>query len=104
FPDATVVIDHFARIGADGMMREQDVASLVALARRPHVYVKLSAYWGLGAGAPPYDDLAPMIRRLLDAFGPDRLMWASDGPYGMTRGSYPDAVALVRDRLDFLTP
>jgi predicted TIM-barrel fold metal-dependent hydrolase len=44
-----------------------------------------------------------MIRRLLEAFGPRRLMWASDAPY-QTQGenSYRASIALVRDRMDFL--
>ena len=45
----------------------------------------------------------PMIRRLFEAYGPDRLMWASDSPYQLTEpNSYGASVALVRDRLDFV--
>jgi predicted TIM-barrel fold metal-dependent hydrolase len=45
-----------------------------------------------------------MIRRLFEAYGPDRLMWASDSPYQLTEpNSYGAAVAVVRDRLDFVS-
>jgi len=45
-----------------------------------------------------------MIRRLRDTFGPQRLMWATDCPYQVQRGhTYADAIALIRDRLDFLS-
>ncbi len=103
-PDTPVVIDHFARIGVDGQFRDADVAALVRIARHKHTYVKVSAFYALGKKKPPHDELAPMIRKLLDSFGPKRLMWASDAPY-QTRGAntYKDSIALVRDRLDFLS-
>lgn len=103
-PDTPVVIDHFARIGGDGQIREADVAALCRVARRPKTTVKLSAYYALGMKRPPYLDLAPMIRRLLDAFGVERLMWASDSPYQLAgKNSYDDSIALPRERLDFLS-
>lgn len=103
-PETPVVIDHFARIGADGEIRDADVAALVRLARHKHASIKISAYYALGQKKPPHDELIPMIRKLHDAFGPERLMWASDAPY-QTQGanSYKASIALVRDRIDFLT-
>ena len=42
-----------------------------------------------------------MIRRLLEAFGPKRLMWASDSPYQLQgANTYKASIGLVRDRLD----
>ena len=38
-----------------------------------------------------------------DEFGPDRLMWASDCPFQVDDESYDDSVALIRDRLDYLS-
>ena len=104
FPDTPVVIDHFARIGMDGQIREDELKQLCALAKHKHTHVKISAYYALGQKKPPYLDLLPMIRRLLDTFGPQRLMWASDSPYQIVDGhNYHDSIALIRDRLDFLT-
>ena len=98
-PDTTVVIDHFARIGVDGEMRDADLKNLVALARHKKVHVKLSAYYALGKKADPYEDLLPMIRRVLTAFGPERCMWASDAPYQVVKGhTYASSIALLRDR------
>jgi predicted TIM-barrel fold metal-dependent hydrolase len=103
-PDTPVVIDHFARIGIDGEIRESDLAALCKLARHHHVAVKISAFYALGKKAPPYSDLAPMIRRLLDALGPERLMWATDCPFQVQPGhTYSQSIELVRDRLDFLS-
>ena len=100
-PDTPVVVDHFARIGADGEIRDDDVKALCKLARHRHTHVKVSAFYALGKKKPPHDELVPMIRRLLDAFGPKRLMWASDSPYQLQGGNtYRASIALVRDRLD----
>ena len=87
----------------------RDLEALLALAKHPQVNVKVSAYYALGAKKPPYDDLAPMIRRLRDAYGAARLMWATDCPYQVQPGasgeahSYAASLELVRDRLDFLS-
>ena len=104
YPQTPVVIDHFARIGMDGPIRDNDVEKLCRLARHKHTHLKVSAYYALGAKKAPYLDLAPMIRRVLDAFGPERLMWASDCPFQVEDGhTYRDSIELVRSRLDFLS-
>ena len=104
FPKTPVVIDHFARIGADGVIRDEQLESLARLADHAHVHVKTSAFYALGKKQPPYTDLAPMIRRMRDAFGADRLMWASDCPYQVGPGhEYAAAIRLVREGLDFLS-
>ena len=59
----------------------------------------------MGKKKAPYTDLGPMIRRLLEAFGPERLMWASDSPFQVVKGhNYRDSIDLIARRLDFLTP
>ena len=104
FPRTPVVIDHFSRIGADGTIRKGDLDNLCALARHKSSHVKTSAFYALGKKKAPYLDLGPMIRRLLDAFGPERLMWASDCPFQVVKGhEYAPSIDLVRDRLDFLS-
>lgn len=103
FADTPVVIDHFGRVGIDGAVRDRDVAALCRLARHRKTYVKLSAFYALGRKKSPYLDLLPMIRRLIDAFGVERLMWATDCPYQVQQGhTYADSIALIRDHLDGL--
>lgn len=104
FPQTRVVIDHMARLGADGTIRPADVAQLCRLARHRHVAVKVSAFYALGKKQPPYDDLLPLIRRVLDAFGPARCMWASDAPYQVQPPhTYAASISLIRDRLEGLS-
>ncbi len=104
FPYTNVIIDHLGRIGADGSIRDDDVQALCDLAQHPRVYVKVGAFYALGAKKAPYTDLSPLIRRVLQAFGSRRLMWESDCPFQVVNGyRYDDSVALIRDRLDYLS-
>ncbi|HVU86559.1 MAG TPA: amidohydrolase family protein [Pirellulales bacterium] len=101
--DTPVVIDHCARIGMTGEIHEADLTQLCRLARHKNTYVKISAFYALGKKKSPYTDLAPMIRKLYEAFGAQRLMWATDCPYQVQgEHTYPDSIELVRSRLDFL--
>jgi predicted TIM-barrel fold metal-dependent hydrolase len=104
FPETTVIIDHLGRIGAGGTIEPADVEALCGLARHPRVLVKVGAFYALGKKTPPYLDLTPLIRRVVQAFGAERCMWESDCPFQVVRDSYADSIGLVRDRLDFLTP
>lgn len=103
FPDTPVVIDHLARIGISGSIIDREIRALCALARYPKVKVKVSAFYALGKKKPPHLDLAPLIKRVHEAFGPKRLMWGSDCPFQVQHETYEDSVSLVRDRLDFLS-
>ena len=104
YPDTSVVIDHFARIGVNDSIEESSLKSLTDLAKHKHVHVKISAYYALGAKKPPHTELIPMIRRLISAFGVERLMWGSDSPYQIVPpNTYSDSVKLITERCDFLS-
>lgn len=104
YPDTPVVIDHLCRIGADGQFREADINALCGLARQPQIKIKVSAFHALGRRQPPYLDLAPLIRRVFDAYGPQRLMWGTDSPFQVNKGNtYAASFGLIHDRLDFLS-
>ena len=103
FPGTTVIIDHLGRIGTTGTIEPHDVDALCALAKHPRVLVKVGAFYALGKKTPPYLDLAPLIQRVVAAFGARRCMWESDCPFQVVAQKYTDSLALVRDRLDFLS-
>jgi predicted TIM-barrel fold metal-dependent hydrolase len=104
FPDTPVVVDHLARIGTDGQFKDEDLSNLCKLARHKLTYVKVSAFYALGKKKPPYLELVPVIKRVFEAFGPQRLMWASDSPYQLQgENTYQASISLVRDHLDFLS-
>jgi predicted TIM-barrel fold metal-dependent hydrolase len=103
FPDTPVIVDHLARVGVDGTIRDRDVDALCGLAKHPRVLVKVGAFYALGKMQPPYTDLGPLIRRVVQAFGAKRCMWESDCPFQVVAGKYQNSLDLVRKRLDFLT-
>ncbi|HSI35842.1 MAG TPA: amidohydrolase family protein, partial [Tepidisphaeraceae bacterium] len=100
FSATTVAVDHFGHAEAPDALPH-----LLKLARHPRAHVKVSGFYKFGDRTAPYDDLAPLIRRVADAFGPTRLLWGSDCPYQLRNGNtYADAVSLIARGLDFLTP
>ncbi|UUO04936.1 amidohydrolase [Blastopirellula sp. J2-11] len=104
FPKTNVVVDHFSRIGGSGTIQQADLDNLCKLASFPQTYVKTSAFYAFGKKQAPYLDLGPMIKRLRDTFGAQRLMWASDCPYQVqNEHTYAASISLIRDKLEFLT-
>jgi predicted TIM-barrel fold metal-dependent hydrolase len=104
FPDTPVIIDHLCRIGASGAIAEKDVAALCAMAVHKRVLVKVGAFYALGKKEAPYTDLAPLIQRVVQAFGARRCMWESDCPFQVQgKHTYQASIDLVRKRLKFLT-
>jgi predicted TIM-barrel fold metal-dependent hydrolase len=108
FPDVRVVIDHLARIDLKAADPMPEFAKLLALARHPNVWVKVSELNLLSpSGKYPYADTFPWVRRVYDAFGPDRLLWGTGFP-GATRaqaGRPPlsEELALIRREIPFFS-
>lgn len=105
YPDTPVIIDHICRIGIGDKIpiNEKNTAALEAMAQHKNVYLKLGAFYALGARKPPYHDLLPMIRRMVNAFSPQRCMWETDCPFQVSQHRYEDSLALIRDDADFLS-
>ena len=88
FRDMPVLIDHLGLPTRGTVAEYEDV---VKLAKLPRVYMKVS-----NLNAVP--DVKPLVRRLYDAFGPDRLIW---GGYGMNMPAFDKAIALIDNVFDF---
>jgi predicted TIM-barrel fold metal-dependent hydrolase len=66
--------------------------------------VKVGAFYALGKKKAPYTDLAPLIEKVVSAFGVERCMWESDCPFQVVGGhTYKDSIDLVKSRLTFLS-
>lgn len=80
-PQQRFVLDHFAKPFIRDRELEPWSRDVRALARRPNVYCKLS---GLATEADrerwTLHDLQPYVDVVLEAFGPQRLMFGSDWP------------------------
>jgi len=102
-PETPVIIDHLCRIGVTGQIEQSQVDALCRMSRHRRVMVKVGAFYALGKKAPPYDDLLPLIRQVVGAFGPERCMWETDCPFQVVHGTYEASLAVIRDRCDFLS-
>ena len=100
-PDLTVVIDHMADCPVD---QPKELEKLIALARYPKVFVKVSHTWSISKQPYPYLDAQEHVQRLYATFGPKRLMWGTDWPVvEENRGTYRQALTVVRDDMKFLS-
>ena len=99
-PDLTVVIDHMADIPPD---QPAQLEPLLALARYPRVYVKISHVPRLSKQPYPHADAFDMVKRVYDRFGAKRLMWGTDWPISLNELPYDRMVALYRDNLGFMS-
>ncbi len=99
YPDLDVVIDHMADCPID---QPAELKKLVALARFPRVYVKISHTWSLSRQPYPFRDTHDQVHKLYDAFGPQRLMWGTDWPICERWCTYAQTLSVVRDEMKFL--
>lgn len=98
--DLTVVIDHMADCPVD---QPAELEKLIALKRYPNLFVKVSHTWSLSKQPYPWRDAQEHVKRLHQAFGPERLMWATDWPIvEQSHATYAQALTVVRDEMKFL--
>jgi predicted TIM-barrel fold metal-dependent hydrolase len=76
-----VLIDHCGRPTTAAGLHQPGFQALLRLAATGRVFVKLSGYVKFAQLPFPYDDARPYVDALLDAFTPDRCLWASDWPF-----------------------
>ena len=75
------MIDHCGRpILADGLSAP-GVQALLQLGRSGSSVIKLSGFAKFSQQAYPFDDVRAHVAALMQAFGPERCIWASDWPY-----------------------
>jgi L-fuconolactonase len=88
--DLAIVLDHCGKPDVRGGRFAAWAADLADLARHPRAACKLS---GLPNQAPPgaaADTLRPYAAEVLERFGPQRVMWASDWPPLLLSSTYRD--------------
>jgi predicted TIM-barrel fold metal-dependent hydrolase len=76
-PETVVLIDHLAEPHKGNPV---DFADVLDLARFDHVYMKLSGLNHFKKDGPLYESAKPFTKRVVEAFGPDRMVWGSGTP------------------------
>lgn len=105
FPQVKVIIDHIGRVDVGQPPEHPYFQTLLGLSRFPNTYVKLSGFYALSRQPYPYLDLQPHVAALWDAFGPQRLMWATDFPLLVRAGEpYEAALNIFDHHLPSATP
>lgn len=96
YPNLTIVLDHLG-LHAPPSENSEDLAVVLRLANHENVAVKCAGLPELSNDAYPYRDTWPALRRIIDAYGADRVMWASDITAQLLRMNYQQAVGLICD-------
>ena len=98
-----VVVDHMGRPDVSQSVDGPEFARFRDfMAAQPDLWVKVSCPERLTLAGPPYDDVVPFARRLVQDF-PDRVLWGTDWPHPNMKSHMPDDGLLV-DQIPRLAP
>jgi L-fuconolactonase len=74
-------VDRYGRPAFEDPFPAEHVESVLRIAAHPNAYLMFSGQYALSREGPPYRDLKVVVRSLADAFGAERMLWASDYPW-----------------------
>ena len=101
-PGLRLVIDHLGLVnGEKDAHAFRDLDRLLALAKRPRVAVKASALPCYTDGPFPYRGLQQYVRRVYDAFGPQRMFWGTD--FTRLPCTWEQAIAMFTEHMPWLS-
>ena len=90
-----VVVDHMGRPDVSLPVDGPDFQRFVTLmAEMPNLWTKVSCPERLTVAGPPYDDVVPFQRYLVEMFS-DRVLWGTDWPHPNMKSHRPDDGMLV---------
>jgi L-fuconolactonase len=102
-PGTSFVLDHCSKPPITTGELEPWATRLRELAALPNVTCKLSGLVTEASKDWTVHDLRPYVDTVLDAFGPERLMFGSDWPVCLLHASYAQVVAATEELLDGLS-
>ena len=93
--ETTVVVDHMGRPDVTKDPDGPEFAQFLRLLdEHPNVWSKVTCPDRLSMTGPPYDDVVPFARRIVERF-PDRVLTGTDWPHPNLKTHMPDDGALV---------
>lgn len=101
-PGLRLIVDHMAAPGGTkGEVAYRNLPQLLALAKYPNVAVKATAQPAHAEDTYPFRSIHEPLRRVYDAFGPQRMFWGTD----ITRMpcSWRQCVTLFTEELPWLS-
>ena len=78
-PGLRLIIDHLGRLsGTKDEAAFANLPDMLALAKYPNVAIKATGAPSYSSEAYPYRNIHGHLRRIYDAFGPERMFWGTD--------------------------
>ena len=107
-PQLTLIIDHMGLNSSSRPNRVTEnvpaaIDQAITLAKYPNVSIKWSGAVGNSLEPYPFRDTAVHVKRLFDAYGPQRCHWGTDITNSFTKASYRQRVTHVTEELSFLS-
>jgi L-fuconolactonase len=101
FPDVPVVLDHSAYLNHADAPDSERVVRVCAMSRFPNLHTKLTFGVTGSEQAYPFRDTHALIRRVMEAFGPDRCMWGSDFPceHWLRKATYVEHLTMFTEAM-----
>ena len=109
FPDVQFVVDHWGFAMANNTSEQPEgdhrramgvgyLDVILGLAEQPNVSIKIShGHSFFGATAPGYEAVRPHLRRVIETFGADRVLWSTDQTVTHPSASWSDLLHTVAD-------
>ncbi len=118
FPQVRVVINHLGVCPGEGKGRQDEWGrpqidivpynpafhTTHRLSTYENVTMHLSGHYAFSKEPFPYPDLARWNRNLLNSFGADRLMWATDFPWIYEEPGYDKLARLIEETVPDIAP
>ena len=92
--DIPVLIDHMGRANPAAGKEDPSLKKVLELLKRGNFWVMLSLAEKISKAGPPWDDVIPIMRALIEA-APGRVVWASDWPHPVSTSQPPNEADLI---------
>jgi predicted TIM-barrel fold metal-dependent hydrolase len=102
-PQLILIIDHMGLTADVAKNMPEAIGQTVALAKYPNVSCKVSSAPTHSSEPYPFRDMKPHLRRVIEAFGPQRCYWGTDLTNSLAKASYRQRITHFTEELDFLS-
>lgn len=92
--DVPVLLDHMGRADPSRGDADPSLVRMLELFERGNFWVMLSLSEKISKAGPPWDDVVPLAKRLIQA-APDRCVWGSDWPHPISVKQPPNEGSLL---------
>ena len=97
FPELQIVIEHLGGVGQGAEPPYDEFKGVLALAKHPNLTIKLPGFGEFCKLPHPFVDVPLLAHMVVEAFGPQRVMWGSDYPPVSSREGYNSSLQFPMD-------